>query len=60
MRKDGVIYIDWERMKWRVCIGKRQKYHVGRYKTKKEAKAALKAALRGYALGFKMGLKADI
>lgn len=58
MRKKGVIYIDWERNKWRVCIGKRQKYHIGRYKTKMEAKAALKAALRGYALGFAMGAEA--
>lgn len=52
MRKDGVIWFDTERGKWRVGIGVRQKHHVGRYKTLREAQEALKAATKGYKCGF--------
>ena len=40
MRKDGVIWFDTERGKWRVGIGVRQKHHVGRYNTLHEAQEA--------------------
>lgn len=52
MRKDGVIWFDTERKLFRVAIGKGQKHHIGRYKTEKEARAALKAAVRGYRYGW--------
>ena len=56
MRKDGVIWYDNERRKFRVAIGIGQKHHIGRYNTLKEAKAALHAAVRGYRYGWNMGV----
>lgn len=52
MRKAGVIWFDNERSRYRVAIGKGQKHHIGRYKTLKEAEAALEAAVKGYRYGW--------
>lgn len=52
LKKDGVIWFDTERNKFRVAIGERQKYHIGRYDTLDEAEKALHRAIRAYRCGY--------